>query len=1630
MSRKSKILGLVTAFVVSAFAYASTANAYTGSGGTGTAEDPYLVSSQADLEALASEVNAGNSFDNVYFEQSADITTDYTDGSGFTPIGTSTYPFNGNYNGNGHEIRGIEITASDSSANYGLFGYIGTSGIVHDLSLAGISVSGDGASMGGVAGVNAGTIRSVIMEGTVGISGKSYLGAVVGQNLEGATIENVYANASGSGIDSNYSVYSEETPSTASDQFYIGGIAGHNAGTIQDSAIGRMLSVTGPSGIGGIAGTNTGIIRGCYIEGNVTTNKWIDIDTPTLVGPVAAHNGGTIQNTLFATNTAGAITGTTTEQIEITDGEGNGTGEYEDVETNEYSYVNTAVGSGSEPNSDEVKVLAEDDTTNAGVTAVGFIYTQPRAITGVDGDVTEAAKSGSRPFPYNGLESQYSYSTDDEQVATVAPCPDSEMEDPMSGTVTVPGFYAPQITITGAGETEVTWTFTTVKLMENSADTSGRTYSTKISVNSDPKYVEYIYWDTAENGHWEGTSLKKGDTRQLKAYVTPEDVTDSSISYSSDNVSVATVNDDGTVTAVGNGTVTITAKANGAQDPDSMTRTKTFEVRTAITGLTASEPNKSVEDGATVSLSVTAEPAGVSLRTVTWYTDTTGTGDSYTRTYPDTTLNDNMVSTTSKVINFNDSDTVLIKAVSGGDVIDGTTEAEVEAVFTIIKRDTGTIPTPDPDDGIIDATTGSGVIPVSTTPGESSYINDYLQGNGASGSVYVPTGIDGSSASSVEPNGSSITVSHTIDEATALSLVTSYWDLQETDVAKATIVPASDTAVTTYSYTPGDDLDYNTYLPLDLKILVPKSSVPTVLYSDATVGNYLDTENPSLDQILSYVHLFAFINDGSTQHAVSISDICGTNDQPSYRKKYITVTDDGTNYVFNVRLLVFNQTGGRDSDNNNGGKNLWVSTIEDPASASSANQLYLALQDGADDSNYTVSLGAACMTTNDGEINVTITGEKASEPDTVSYTIRYGQGLGQSASLTGTNQKIENVEPGNIEVTVPTFSGLSCVVWEVVGEEKTAMNGPTSLGDTLVYTSTISAGETKNIEIEYGTKQIESLSFSDIELEITSGGGSTGQIELNILPDDAIDRAVTYQSADDTLVTVDETGLVTAVGTGGYATATVDVVVTAVNGGATYTGHVTVIRKPDTMVIEGADSVEEGSDSAYTVTFTPDYLGGSEVTWSVVTESSTGSGTIDPSTGVFSATSAGTVTIRATFSSDANYTAEKTITIVEPLQDIEVDTTSYTLTVGDQQEFTVTFTPTTASDKSITWSSTDRDVASIYTYYEETGVATISANGPGTAVITGTPNASTSVEPIEISVRVMGANATDSDVTIVDELINMGSSSTGLPSGINTDSSGILSPSKAEAVSENGQMIDDLATQIKNQTASIKGVPDTNAAVISYTNPDGTSSNMKVFTSEVENQDAYWLTDAVVAITKAEIDAALGDEPSYNTEDFVVTVLFQDAEGNWFPVYLNNIDEQYYTIASEADGGITVTVPAMVFDKEATVTSEQCAGGSPYLMPFAAQSGSVDEGNLVAVNNYLMMDDNPDSQYKFAIAVSIAYASEEEPEDPEDPEDPDAGEDEPAPTPEPDDGGGSGCNAGLGGLALLAGIPLIARKKK
>ena len=104
-------------------------------GGSGTAEDPYLISNEAQLRYLASSINKDVDWKGKYFKQTASINIT---GNNWLPIGWAlkaevngkgtqicAYPFRGNYDGGNYTIRGLKLS-SDSSVSdlmtVGLFG--------------------------------------------------------------------------------------------------------------------------------------------------------------------------------------------------------------------------------------------------------------------------------------------------------------------------------------------------------------------------------------------------------------------------------------------------------------------------------------------------------------------------------------------------------------------------------------------------------------------------------------------------------------------------------------------------------------------------------------------------------------------------------------------------------------------------------------------------------------------------------------------------------------------------------------------------------------------------------------------------------------------------------------------------------------------------------------------------------------------------------------------------------------------------------------------------------------------------------------------------------------------------------------------------------------------------------------------------------------------------------------------------------------------------------------------------------------------------------------------------------------------------------------------------------------------
>ncbi len=133
--------------------------------GTGTAEDPYKISSADDLKAFAEIVNSGKT--DACAELTDDIDLDCNDTNPWTPIGGYIFAYTGTFNGNGHTIDGLYC--SDSDGCVGLFGYVGDGGTVKNFTVIG-TVSG--ATAGGVCGWNTGTITNCYwldVEGSRGI---------------------------------------------------------------------------------------------------------------------------------------------------------------------------------------------------------------------------------------------------------------------------------------------------------------------------------------------------------------------------------------------------------------------------------------------------------------------------------------------------------------------------------------------------------------------------------------------------------------------------------------------------------------------------------------------------------------------------------------------------------------------------------------------------------------------------------------------------------------------------------------------------------------------------------------------------------------------------------------------------------------------------------------------------------------------------------------------------------------------------------------------------------------------------------------------------------------------------------------------------------------------------------------------------------------------------------------------------------------------------------------------------------------------------------------------------------------------------------------------------------------------
>ena len=548
------ILALVMALGLCTSAWAAEGD-WTGSG---TEADPYVITTAAGLNKLATDVNSGTVYSDAYFKLGASITV-----TNWTPIGQKTSEnnkFAGTFDGNGQTVT-INGIKSDLDPAFG--GYAGFFGAVKGATIKNLTVDGtiSGADVAGiVARMDGGKVENCVNKATVTGNRKAAGIVVITKDSGEATIQNCknYGTIQSTGDRAggivnlvqiatevlnckNYGAVTSEATAT----YGAGGIvAWTNCAAFTISECVNTADVTAKGAAGGIVGgvggdkteDRTGTISGCKNSAGVEVVAGANnsnMDAGGIVGWVAIESGAKrVALTAAGNANTGVVSGAKRLVIaeDVTLGSsGQGSYPYLYIEAGANVVINGG-NIGNETQNRGSLTITGDAKPSAALTNYGKLVLNCNMEAGkfvlVQNSET-LIKGGTYKFTIeenerNGLKIEAGTFKDLRKNGGNTVWGETDINQYL-----VPGA---EVSYDGTGNIKV-WTVT----MQVS------------SVALDKTSAE----------------LQVGKTLTLTATVTPDNATDKAVVWTSSNDAVATVDANGVVTAKAEGTATITATAGG-----------------------------------------------------------------------------------------------------------------------------------------------------------------------------------------------------------------------------------------------------------------------------------------------------------------------------------------------------------------------------------------------------------------------------------------------------------------------------------------------------------------------------------------------------------------------------------------------------------------------------------------------------------------------------------------------------------------------------------------------------------------------------------------------------------------------------------------------------------------------------------------------------------------------------------------------------------------------------------------------------------------------------------------------------------------------------------------------------------
>ena len=340
-------------------------------------------------------------------------------------------------------------------------------------------------------------------------------------------------------------------------------------------------------------------------------------------------------------------------------------------------------------------------------------------------------------------------------------------------------------------------------------------------------------------------------------------------------------------------------------------------------------------------------------------------------------------------------------------------------------------------------------------------------------------------------------------------------------------------------------------------------------------------------------------------------------------------------------------------------------------------------------------------------------------PDNLPIMVFTAEGDGFTGTYTVAVTDLENGSIGAI-VTNSMVNQPSFYIQNIVG---------LTLSESSSYQVTItSAGGTSMSALYLGTEPVITISMDGGSSTIEDG--ATGELSLTVVPKGLVDIAdsgtVTWSSSKDGIVQISG-GNATGCSVEALKPGSTTISASFTVSGTEYHGEydLTVDSVPVTGVTVGsagdATSVNPGETLTLTASVTPDNATDRTVTWT----------TSDPSVatvsqdGVVTGVAPGSVTITATA---GGISGTKVLTVNSiPVQSISIGA-DRNIALGSSVSLECTFTPANATNKTVTWKSSDDSVATV------SSDGTVVARGVGSATITVTTEDGNKMDEITVTV--------------------------------------------------------------------------------------------------------------------------------------------------------------------------------------------------------------------------------------------------------------------------------------------------------